>query len=56
MSKIYLGALERDVLEYDFNEAEDCGTNEMPMLMTPSSFMSTTKEPPASLSPVVSDI
>ena len=49
-----LGALERDLLEYDFNEAEGGGANETLVLMTPSSFMSPTKETPASLSPVES--
>ena len=54
MSKVDLASLERDLLEYGFNETEDGGTNEMPMLMAPSSFMSPTNEPPASLSPVES--
>ena len=47
-----LGALERDLLKYDFNEAEHGGANETLILMTPSSFLSPTKEPSASLSPV----
>ena len=42
MSEFDLGALERDLLEYDFNEAEDGGANEMPVLMTPSLFKSPT--------------
>ena len=54
MSEFDLGALERDLLEYDFNEAEGGGANDMLVLMTPSSFMSPTKEPPPSLSPVES--
>ena len=48
------GAHKRDLLEYDFNEPEDGGTNETLTMMTPSSFMSPTKEPRASLSPMVS--
>ena len=36
MSEFDLGALERDLLEYDFNEAESGGTNETPVLMTPT--------------------
>ena len=55
MSEFDLGALEKDLLEYDFNETEDGGTNETLVLMTPSSFMSPTKEHPASLSPVESE-
>ena len=54
LSEFDLGALERDLLEYDFNETEGGGANETLVLMTPSSFMSPTKEPPASLSPVES--
>ena len=54
MSEFDLGALERDLLEYDFNESEGSGVKEPLVLMTPSSFMSPTKEPPASLSPVES--
>ena len=46
-----LGALERDLLEYDFKETEG-GANETLVLMTPSSFMPPIKETPASLSPV----
>ena len=56
MSEIDLGALERNLLEYNFNETdqrEECrGKNETLVLMTPSFLMSSTKEPPASLSPV----
>ena len=51
MSEFDLGAVERDLLEYDFNEAKNGGTNETPVLMTPTSLMSPTKEHPASLSP-----
>ena len=54
MSEFNLAALERDLLEYDFNETEDSGTIETLVLMTPSSFMSSNKEPSASLSPVES--
>ena len=54
VSEFDLGALKRDLLEYDFKETEDGGTNETLVLMTPSSFMSPTKKPPASLSPVES--
>ena len=54
MSEFDLGALERDLLEYDFNEAGGGGVKETLVLMTPSTFMSPTKEPPASLSPVES--
>ena len=51
VSKIDLGALERDLLDHDFNEVEDGGVDEMLMLMTPASFMSHAEKPPASLSP-----
>ena len=34
-----------------FNDAEDVGANETLMLMTPSSFMSPTKERPANFLP-----
>ena len=54
MSEFDLGALERDLLEYEFNKTECGGANETMVLMTPSSFMSPTKESPASLSPVES--
>ena len=53
-SEIDLGTLERDLLEYDFNEAEDRGADETLMLMTLSSFLSPTTEQPARLSPVES--
>ena len=39
VSEIDLGALERDLVEYYFNETEDGGTNETLTLMRPSSFM-----------------
>ena len=54
MSEFDLGALERDLLEYDFNETDGGEANEPVVLMTPSSFMSLTKEPQASLSPAES--
>ena len=47
-----LGALERDFLEYQFSEDEDGEVDGNLLLMTPSSFMSPTKEAPSSLSPV----
>ena len=47
-----LGALERDLLEYQFREDVDGEVDGNLLLMTPSSFMSPTKETPASLSPV----
>ena len=47
-----LGALERDLLEYQFSEDGDGEVNGKLLLMTPSSFMSPTREAPASLSPV----
>ena len=47
-----LGALERDLLEYQFSEDNDGDIDENLLLMTPSSFMSTTREAPASLSQV----
>ena len=52
MSEFNLGALERDLLKYDFNETDGGGANETLMLITPSSFLSPTKDSPASLSPV----
>ena len=53
VSETDLGALERDLLEYDFKETEDGVADETLMLIMPSSFMSPAKEePPASLSPV----
>ena len=54
MSEFDLRALEIDLLEYDFNETEGGGSDETLVLMIPSSFMSPTMEPPASLSPVES--
>ena len=51
VSEVDLGVLEKDLLEYDFIEAQDGGADETPMLMTPSPFMSPTKEPTASLYP-----
>ena len=47
-----LGALERDLLEYQFSEDDDGEVDGNLLLMTPSSFTSPTKEAPASLSPV----
>ena len=47
-----LGALERDLLEYQFSEDDDGEVDGNLLLMTPSFFMSPTKEAPASLSPV----
>ena len=47
-----LGALERDLLEYQFNEDDDGEVDGNLLLMTPSYFMSPTREAPASLSPV----
>ena len=47
-----LGALERDLLEYQFSEDDNGEFDGNLLLMTPSSFMSPTKEAPASLSPV----
>ena len=47
-----LGALERDLLEYQFSEYDDGEVDGNLLLMRPSSFMSPTKEAPASLSPV----
>ena len=52
-SRLDLGALEKDLLEYQFSEDNDIGeADETLLLMTPSSFMSPTEEAPASLSPV----
>ena len=51
-SEMDLGALERDLLEYQFSEGNDGEVNGNLLLMTPSSFMSPTKEAPVSLSPV----
>ena len=47
-----LGALERDLLEYQFSEDDDGEGHGNLLLLTPSSFMSPTKEAMASLSPV----
>ena len=47
-----LGVLERDLLEYQFSEDDDGEVDGNLLLMTPSSFMSPTREAPASLSPV----
>ena len=47
-----LGALERDLLEYQFSEDDNGEVDGNLLLMTPSSFMSPTREAPASLSSV----
>ena len=47
-SEMDLGALERDLLENQFSEADDGEFDGNLLLMTPSSFMSPTKEAPAS--------
>ena len=47
-----LGALERDLLEYRFSEDDDGEVDVSLLLMTPSSFMSPTKEASTDLSPV----
>ena len=47
-----LGALKRDLLEYQFIEYDDWEVDGNLLLMTPSSFMFPTKEAPISLSPV----
>ena len=47
-----LGALERDLLEYQFSEDDDGELDGNLLLMTLSSVMSPTREAPASLSPV----
>ena len=47
-----LGALERGLLEYQFSEDNDGEVDGKLLLMTSSSFMSPTREAPASLSPV----
>ena len=52
LSEMDLGALERDLLEYQYSEDDDGEVDGNLLLMTPSSFMSPTKEAPASLSPV----
>ena len=46
------GALERDLLEYRFSEDDDGEVDGSLLLMTPSSFMSPTKEASADLSPM----
>ena len=51
-SEMDLGALKRDLLEYQFSEDDDGEVDGNILLMTPSSFMSPTKEAPVSLSPV----
>ena len=51
-SRLDFGALERDLLEYQFSEDDDDREVDEPLLlMMPSSFMSPTKEAPAILSP-----
>ena len=50
--EIDIGALERDLLEYQFSEDDDGEIDGNLLLMTPSSFMSPTKEAPVNLSPV----
>ena len=47
-----LGLLERDLLEYRFSEDDDGEVDGSLLLMTPSSFMSPTKEASADLSPM----
>ena len=47
-----LGALERTLLEYRFSEDDDGEVDGSLLLMTPSSFMSPTKEASADLSPM----
>ena len=47
-----LGALERDLLEYRLSEDDDGEVDGSLLLMTPSSFMSPTKEASADLSPM----
>ena len=51
-SRLDFGALERDLLEYQFNEDDDDGEVDEPLLMMPSSFMSPAKNAPTSLSPL----
>ena len=50
--KTDLGALERDLLEYRFSEDDDGEVDGSLLLMTPSFFMSPTKEASADLSPI----
>ena len=52
LSEMDLGALEKDLLEYQISEDDVGEVDANLLLMTPSSFMSPTKEAPASLSPV----
>ena len=52
LGEMDLGALGRDLLEYQFSEDDDGEVDGNLLLMTPSSFMSPTKEAPANLSPV----
>ena len=48
-NELDLGALERDLLEYQFSEDDASGEVDQPLLlMTPDSFMSPTKEALAS--------
>ena len=47
-----LGALERDLLEYQFSDDDDGNFDGNLLLMAPSSSMSPTRKAPASLSPV----
>ena len=51
-NELLLGALERDLLEYQFSEDDDGEVDGSLLLMTPSPFMSPKREAPASLSPV----
>ena len=51
-SEMDLGALERDLLDYQFSEDDDGEVDGNLLLMTPSSFMSPTKEASTNLSPV----
>ena len=51
-SETHLGELERDLLEYRFSEDDDGEVDGSLLLMTPSSFMSPTKEASADLSPM----
>ena len=51
-SGLDLGALQRDLLDYQFSEGDDdWEVNEPLLLMMPFSFMSPRKEAPASLLP-----
>ena len=51
-SEMDLGALERDLLDYQFSEDDDGKVDGNLLQLTPSSFRSPTKEAPANLSPV----